>query len=220
MRVALDHVFICCEEGAPEAEALRKLGLVEGSGNRHAGQGTANRRFFFSNAYLELLWVDDATEARSPESKVTRLWDRWSQRKLGVCPFGVLFRTEEKTLPFDTWSYEPRYMASGDSIEFAREVPLTEPELGFLKIKKPRASLKEPTDHSLPIRAVSQVTVRLPSSAALSKPALSVRDQGLITYAQGEAYELELAFFSDSPVTLRLAPAIPLALRGGPNGVA
>jgi hypothetical protein len=219
MLATLDHVFICCAEGAPEAEALRKLGLVEGSGNRHAGQGTANRRFFFSNAYLELLWVDDATEARGPESKGTRLWERWSQRKLGVCPFGILFRTEEKTLPFDTWSYEPRYLASGDSIQFAREVPLTEPELAFLKVKKPRAPLKEPTDHQLPIRTVSQVTVRLPSSAALSKPALSVQDRGLITYAEGEAFELELAFFSDSPIALRLAPAIPLALRAGPNGV-
>jgi hypothetical protein len=28
----------------------------EDSSNTHPGQGTANRQFFFNNAYLELLW--------------------------------------------------------------------------------------------------------------------------------------------------------------------
>jgi len=55
----LDHVFILCDEGAPEAAALLRIGIREGSGNTHPGQGTACRRFFFANAYLELVWVDD-----------------------------------------------------------------------------------------------------------------------------------------------------------------
>ncbi len=55
----LDHVFVCTARDAPEAERLRALGLVEGTSNVHHGQGTANRRFFFANAMLELLWVHD-----------------------------------------------------------------------------------------------------------------------------------------------------------------
>ena len=43
----LDHIFIRARPGAPEAEALKAFGLTEGSPNRHPGQGTANRRFFF-----------------------------------------------------------------------------------------------------------------------------------------------------------------------------
>jgi hypothetical protein len=43
-----------CSKGAPEAEALLRVGLREGAGNTHPGQGTACRRFFFENAYLEL----------------------------------------------------------------------------------------------------------------------------------------------------------------------
>jgi hypothetical protein len=50
----LDHVFVMCSKGAPEAEALLRVGLREGAGNTHPGQGTACRRFFFENAYLEL----------------------------------------------------------------------------------------------------------------------------------------------------------------------
>lgn len=50
---AIDHLFVCCAPGAPEADTLVGLGFHEGSGNTHPGQGTANRRFFFRNAYLE-----------------------------------------------------------------------------------------------------------------------------------------------------------------------
>jgi hypothetical protein len=47
--VELDHAFIACRPGAPEADALLRQGFVEGSPNTHPGQGTANRRFFFDN---------------------------------------------------------------------------------------------------------------------------------------------------------------------------
>jgi hypothetical protein len=40
---------------APEAERIAAFGLCEGPSNVHPGQGTANRRFFFRNAMLELL---------------------------------------------------------------------------------------------------------------------------------------------------------------------
>lgn len=60
----LDHVFIWTAAGAPEADLLRDFGLTEGPPNVHPGQGTANRRFFFHNAMLELLWVHDRA---SPE---------------------------------------------------------------------------------------------------------------------------------------------------------
>lgn len=61
----VDHVIIFCDVGAPEADVLLARGLHEGPGNTHPGQGTANRRFFFPNVYLELLWVDHPAEAQS-----------------------------------------------------------------------------------------------------------------------------------------------------------
>jgi hypothetical protein len=63
MSVELDHIFICTEVGVPEADQLVTFGLTEGSSNLHLGQGTANRRFFFYNAMLELLWVRRARGA-------------------------------------------------------------------------------------------------------------------------------------------------------------
>ena len=66
MSVELDHVFICSEVGAPGADRLVAFGLAEGTPNVHPGQGTANRRCFFHDAMLELVWVHDGREARSP----------------------------------------------------------------------------------------------------------------------------------------------------------
>ena len=72
----LDHVFICCDVDAPEADRLVRIGLTEGSGNVHAGQGTANRRFFFEDTYIELLWVCNPGEARSDSVRPAAIWER------------------------------------------------------------------------------------------------------------------------------------------------
>ncbi len=59
----LDHLFLWASPGGVEADRLVTFGLTEGEPNTHPGQGTACRRFFFRNAYLELLWVNDPIEA-------------------------------------------------------------------------------------------------------------------------------------------------------------
>jgi hypothetical protein len=65
MTVELDHVFVCTALDALEADLLVAFGLAEGTLNTHPDQGTANRRFYFRNAMLELVWVRD--EARGAE---------------------------------------------------------------------------------------------------------------------------------------------------------
>jgi hypothetical protein len=89
MTIALDHVFIFCDECGPEAESLLGIGLIEGSRNVHPGQGTSNRRFFFRGGFLELLWVSNPEEAQSSLTAPTKLWPRWAARKQGACPFGM-----------------------------------------------------------------------------------------------------------------------------------
>ena len=112
MRIELDHVFICTAPGAPEAEEFIRFGLREGSPNRHPGQGTANRRFAFANAMIELLWVDDGEEAQSDCSRRTQLWERWSSREGNASPFGICVRPvfSEYRSPFPAWKYRPSYL--------------------------------------------------------------------------------------------------------------
>src|SRR5437879_6291460 len=92
MQLELDHFFVCASIGAPEADRLIEFGLSEGTPNNHLGQGTANRRFFFHNAFLELLWVADPAEAQTSAVRRTGLWERWSRRSGGCSPFGIGFR--------------------------------------------------------------------------------------------------------------------------------
>jgi Glyoxalase-like domain len=77
MAFELDHLFICTDIGASEADKLVSFGFVEGRSNTHPGQGTANRCFFFHNAMLEFLWVHNPAEAKSTPIQRTRLWERW-----------------------------------------------------------------------------------------------------------------------------------------------
>jgi hypothetical protein len=217
----LDHVFICCSHGAPEGDALVRLGLREGSPNTHPGQGTANRRFFFRNAFLELLWVSEPTEARSEQTRRTRLWERWSLRTSSACPFGIVFRRKGDqaiAAPFATWSYRPNYLPPGLAIEFADGAPLEEPELVYLPFAhRTGPPAHEPTDHALSIRQVCGVTVGLPTAAGLSQTSRAARSAGLVTYRSAAEYSIELNFPAVQEVMFDLRPTLPLLFRGVPQ---
>ena len=93
MPTELDHIFMCASHNADEADRLTAIGLTEGAANSHPGQGTACRRFFFRNAYLELLWVRDSAEAQSDLVQRICLWERWKDRSDGACPRRAADRT-------------------------------------------------------------------------------------------------------------------------------
>jgi len=111
----LDHFFILTKKFAPEAELLTELGLIEGPPNDHPGQGTANRRFFFSNTTLELLYVRDAEEAHHGPGRGLRFPERASSPD--ASPFGLVMRSDHNSPspPFAGWRYQPMYFDLGVS---------------------------------------------------------------------------------------------------------
>ena len=131
MSFEVDHFFICTDIGAPMADALASFGWVEGPPNTHPGQGTANRRFFFDNAMLELLWVHDEVEAGSEPGRRAHLLERWQGRAAGASPFGVIFRPVEaapQALPFPGWTYRPAYLPEDRSMHIGHNSDdITEP---------------------------------------------------------------------------------------------
>jgi glyoxalase-like protein len=212
----VDHVFVCCAEGAPEADALVALGLVEGSANTHPGQGTACRRFFFANAYLELFWVRDPEEAQSELAAPTRLWDRWWQRGQAASPFAVVLRPGDgdpgTAPPFPSTSYRPDYMPLGATIERASGTHLGEPEIFFLGFQRDRARLgREPIDHGPPLRDLKRVTVWTPAEPSAS--ARAIAGTGLFDLRPGQAHLMELAFDDARRGQADLRPDLPLVLR-------
>ena len=218
MTYALDHVFVCCAEGAPEAERLIHLGLTEGAPNTHPGQGTACRRFFFRNAYLELLWVADAAEAQREPARATRLFERWAGRRSGGSPFGIVFRPASPSAPgrppFPTWPYRPSYLPPGLAIELATGTSLAEPELFYIPLHRSPALSREPTAHRVALSDVTRATVTLPAAVSPSPAARAVAATGLLSFTSGDAHHLQLTF--DAAASNRsadLRPALPLSLR-------
>jgi hypothetical protein len=216
---ALDHVFVCCSAGGVEAAALARLGLTEGTANTHPGQGTASRRFFFTNAYLELVWVTDADEARGPLAAPTRLWERWSRRAAGACPFALILRPgdsdETREPPFAAWAYHPPYLSPDLAIDVAEGTPLSEPGLFHLAFaRRPDQVAAQVRVHRLPLRALTRVSVILTGSQPLSPAAQAVERAGLVSFSRGDAPLMTLGF-DGGPGTesADLRPDLPLVLR-------
>jgi hypothetical protein len=224
MSLALDHIFICCAPGAPEADVLLRLGLLEGSRNTHLGQGTENRRFFFENGFLELLWVSNPNDAQSPLTLPTRLWERWSQRAADTCPFGFAFLPAGPSVdkpPFATWRYIPAYLPDGLSIQFAKGTSLQEPEFFYLPWSSHSSTTSfEPRRHAIPLRRIRSVVVGTPNLNTLSVTALKVASASLISFIQSPAYVLELGFATETEVVYDLRPVLPVVLKSSPANLA
>jgi hypothetical protein len=214
MTLELDHAFVGCTACAREAEVLLQLGLVEGSSNTHAGQGTANRRFFFDNFMLELIWVVDATEATNPRTRGTRLWERCPNKSPDINPFGILFRAvgdPASTAPFRTWSYRPSYLPPGMAIEVAEGTTLQEPELFYLPfLRRAGHPTAEPTNHALPFRRVKGLSAGARSLAALSEASRAAQMHGLLDYFEADRDVIEIHFEGSVQMRVDLRPALPL----------
>lgn len=214
----MDHAFIGCRVGAPEGDALLRLGFAEGSGNTHPGQGTANRRFFFDNFMLELLWVADPAEARNARTQRTRLWERCSGADGQVSPFGIIFRptgTPAAPAPFATWSYTPEYLPPDLAMLVAEGTTLHEPELFYLPFLR-RASVQrtEPLMHELPVRRIRALSIGLRDRDALSAASRCAEQLSLVSYFQAPQPRLEIAFEGPAGMRIDLRPQLPLLFRG------
>jgi hypothetical protein len=223
MSIELDHFFICTDVGAPEADRLVEIGLIEGTPNRHPGQGTASRRFFFENAFLELVWVENSTEARSDSVRRTGLWERWSGRNGVALPFGVGFRPKaasETILPFQSWEYRPPYLPAPLAIHMAENSEIaTEPLLFFLSFgRRPDIAdpaRRQPRDHPAGVRTVTRLVVKGKELQAASDIAIATMQAcQLLHLASGNENLLEVEFdCAKQARTIDLRPALPLLVR-------
>jgi hypothetical protein len=119
-----DHIFVWVSKGAPEAAALEKLGLhTERRVANHTGQGTASIAFYFENAYLELIWVEDENAAaRKDEEEGFHMLERARWRQTAASPFGVGLRRRtdsDGAIPFPTRKHRAEYMKPGTFFEIA-----------------------------------------------------------------------------------------------------
>ncbi len=209
MSFEIDHVFILTSPGAPEAEQLSGVGLIEGSRNVHPSQGTANRRFFFRNLMIELLWVSDESEAQSNPLGLHARWDDRGAKS----PFGILLRPQASAPakpPFDSWEYRPAAMP-GFVAHIASGLSLDEPFWGYLpkaRRQDTATDMCEPVDHPAGMRELSAVML---TSPRLDPTSVTAR---LLPWREGTTHSLDLTFdHGEQGRDADLRPDLPLILR-------
>lgn len=205
----LDHLFVLLEPDTEKATAerleravtcLREAGLHEGSSNTHPGQGTANRRFFFGNAMLELLYFTDIDAAGRAPADLLRLPARASAPD--ACPFGVAFRPSlaaGEPAAFEHVHYRPAYLPDPLSIHVAEACPTSEPlwfhlpfaAPGGRSSDAPRADA-EPRAHPAGIARLTRLHFTTP--VAPGRISRSISAERPIGWSSGDRHWLTLCF--------------------------
>ena len=212
MTATLDHFFILTEPGAPQASSLLALGLLEGTPNTHPGQGTANRRFFFADAMLELLYLRDASEALHGPGARLRLEERYSSKN--ASPFGIVLRGSPggADRPFAAWSYRPDYWDPGQPFLIGDNSNLLEEPLcivlpGNAPLERGQTRSGDPFRHVSEIRLSVPVTKVSPVLQALAR-------LDRISLVPGAPHGIEVIFGrGEAGQSADLRPELPLLLR-------
>ncbi len=231
--VELDHVWIVVAPGAPERVAIEKTGFhISPEINRHEGQGTASLTVEFPNAFLELLWPDDAVSvAAGGERGLEKFRSRMNWRTTAWCLIGIgLRRTRpsDARWPFPTWSIAPAWLPPGASIEmltpsddstspslFVSPRELTSPPTADANAAALR---KDPADplfsHPIGVKRLSSVRILAPPEYRPIPPLTYLQDRGVIGYGAAESWLLELTFDAGARGKSRdLRPELPLTIR-------
>ena len=219
MQLELDHVFILVEPGAAVADLLVAEGFQEGSGNRHPGQGTANRRFYFANGMLEFLWVHDVAEALKGPGRDLYFPERAVDPN--ASPFGIIFLKKEDgddvsadlaMMPFVGWTYQPVYFQPPNAFHVGTNSSnILEPLCIYAPIVLPKAPSRKPQGNTS--FTISHICIHTPSNdpTGVLKAIASV-DRLSIHTGQDE-HLMEITLNNNATGTSKdFRPAIPLIM--------
>ena len=224
MTVELDHLFTFTDAGAAAVERLVRFGLREGQPNTHPGQGTACRRFFFHNAYLEFVWVHDEQEVASEWVRPLSFTERSRYRQTGASPFGIILRpargaAETVELPFATWALRPPYLPEPLKLDVAENsVDATEPLLFYMsfgnRADRYPAERRQPLEHAIGFKEITGISMTLPGAQALSKSLQATERIGSARFISGASHLAEVIFDHGKQGAAKdFRPDLPLRFR-------
>jgi hypothetical protein len=215
MGIELDHFFVCTTPGAPEGDELVRFGLREGPPNKHPGQGTANRRFAFANAMIELIWVCDVQEVQSENTRRTRLWERWTGRESNASPFGICLRpgaSQDPVPPFPAWEYRPAYLPDHLAMHIG-DTNVDEPMWVYLSFMRRANREQQFVEHPIGVREITGLTLTTiaPLTSSVSQ---SVVQYGVLSARTGSEHLLEVHFDGDRrKETVDFRPRLPIVFQ-------
>lgn len=157
----IDHIFIFTDSNGAVADELVAFGLTEGSNRVHPGQGTANRKFYFENFFLEIVWVHDESEIKSDLIRPIGLWERANYATNGFAPFGIcLVNTDETDALFnESIQYQPVYFPAGQTFDIRTNNQHPDlPWICRLPFKEPSQRKVEPMAHVNGLKRLTKAT--------------------------------------------------------------
>ena len=209
----LDHLFVFIAPNGPEPKRLESLGFEINARRSHPGQGTRNICYVFDNAYLELLWLVNEAEARSPAVARTQLAERAHWRQNAASPLGIALRGfgPQAPLPFETWDYRPPYRPGGRKVlpiaAFSDDLaqPLVFGSPGDLRPDQWPEERQSARQSALGLREIAAVEVILPAAVAPAEELQALADQGLLKLSSGPAQGVILTLSREDGTPLRLS---------------
>ncbi len=212
----LDHIIIFSQNHGREADELVKFGFTEGSNRIHPGQGTRNRKFYFENFFLEIVWVSDETEVRGESTAPTGLWERANYKINGCSPFGLClaYSSDTDELFKGSLKYSPVYLAEGQAFYIVTN--MENPYLPWI-CRLPMADrqnfAKDPISHKVGISRLTKVNFGIPEKNYQNKFTDFFEDEPDIVFEYAEHYRMTLEFdhvknrnvkkFSQLPLTIK-----------------
>jgi hypothetical protein len=211
----IDHIFVFADAPHAVADELRAFGLTEGSCRVHSGQGTANRKFYFGNFFLEIIWVQNETEIRSPAVLPTGLWQRARPAETGASPYGLCLANTPDTdrLFAAALAYQPTYFPAGlviDVLPHAHNPSL--PWTFRLPFKGTQATPTEPTDHRSGLSQLTAATFGLPHYDPADPLLQHTAHQPQLRFTAASAATLHLIFDHGRQGKTRDFTAVPLRI--------
>ncbi len=190
----IDHLFIFSSNHGQEVDELVEFGLTEGSGRTHPGLGTVNKRLFFENFYLEILWVANELEAKSVKS--LGIWDRSNFKNNNYSPFGLCLVDTADTNPLfkDALKFQPDYYPKGMQIEIMTNE--NKPQLPWifkLPLDRPKIKFNEPTNHHIGIKRLTKTVFNL-NTTEFSESIETIERNSTIEFKQSSKNLLTLEF--------------------------
>ena len=211
----VDHIIIFSDNQGREADELISFGLMEGSSRIHPGQGTRNRKFYFKNFFLEIVWVSNESEITNERTSQTRLWERCNYKATGSSPFGLCLQNTEdiNDLFEDCFKYQPIYLPGGTTFDIITNEE--NPHLPWA-CRVPVASDKyisdEPTTHSRGIQSLTRVKFGIRGMNYQSRFVESLSSDSVLEFENHEDHHLILEFDSIKSGQSKTFNSIPLTI--------
>ena len=164
---------------------------------------------------LELLWVEDPAEARSSPTASTLLWERWSSRQSGACPFGIIARpanTGMTTVPFPAREYQPQWLAPDLKIYLA-QTGVEEPMWLFMPFLHRINHEQRFVPHPNGAREITKLMLTTPAPRR-SSAAQALVENAVLSIREGPEYLLTIELDKSLRKVVRdFRPHLPLVVQ-------